>query len=279
MRDFTRVFGALVALCVAVLGYVNAPDFDQSAKKQKVAESATASRSEDEKKSEVTEGETEREEKPEEDQVEQKSEEDFVKAPAVESEPEEDLIAKSVLDLTIRVNQLALEFSQLQGQQGSVENSLGEIRENLSALTGTLQDINTKLSDVFALSVAGQGDRAEQEKLRQEIAEVNSAVSRLENRLNESELSRLFSPPTSSDKRCAFKVFDTSGACLLGVEGAPFRIPPGVKEGDFSRYRFYIPEARKNSTNPELRNSKDPRDNWICFEGLLIPSEHFHILN
>lgn len=275
MRDFTRVVGALVALCVAVLGYVNAPDFDQSAN-QKVAESATASKSEDEKKSEVTEGE--REEKPEEDQVEQKSEE--VKALAVEPEPEEDLIAKSVQDLTIRVNQLALEFSQLQGQQGSIENSLGEIRENLSALTGTLQDINTKLSDVFALSVAGsQGSQAEQEKLRQEIAEVNSAVSRLENRLNESELSRLFSPPTSSDKRCAFKVFDTSGSCLLGVEGAPFRIPPGVKEGDFSRYRFYIPEARKNSTNPELRNSKDPRDNWICFEGLLIPSEHFHILN
>lgn len=276
MRDFTRVFGALVALCVAVLGYVNAPDFDQSAN-QKVAESATVSKSEDEKKSEVTGGE--REEKPEEQTKQKKSEEDLVKALAVEPEPEEDLIAKSVQDLTIRVNQLALEFSQLQGQQGSVENSLGEIRENLSALTGTLHSINTKLNDVFALSVAGQGDRAEQEKLRQEIAEVNSAVSRLENRLNESELSRLFSPPTSSDKRCAFKVFDTSGACLLGVEGAPFRIPPGVKEGDFSRYRFYIPEARKNSTNPELRNSKDPRDNWICFEGLLIPSEHFHILN
>lgn len=207
MRDFTRVFGALVALCVAVLGYVNAPDFDQSAKKQKVAESATASRSEDEKKSEVTEGE--REEKPEEDQVEQKSEEDLVKAPAVEPEPEEDLIAKSVLDLTIRVNQLALEFSQLQGQQGSVENSLGEIRENLSALTGTLQDINTKLSDVFALSVAGQGDRAEQEKLRQEIAEVNSAVSRLENRLNEKvkpETLSSQSPPTLNDRRAKMVV-------------------------------------------------------------------------
>lgn len=207
MRDFTRVFGALVALCVAVLGYVNAPDFDQSAKKQKVAESATASRSEDEKKSEVTEGETEREDKPEEDQVEQKSEE--VKAPAVEPEPEEDLNAKSVLDLTIRVNQLALEFSQLQGQQGSVENSLGEIRENLSALTGTLQDINTKLSDVFALSVAGQGDRAEQEKLRQEIAEVNSAVSRLEKRLNEKvkpETLSSQSPPTLNDRRAKMVV-------------------------------------------------------------------------
>lgn len=205
MRDFTRVVGALVALCVAVLGYVNAPDFDQSAN-QKVAESATASKSEDEKKSEVTEGE--REEKPEEDQVEQKSEE--VKALAVEPEPEEDLIAKSVQDLTIRVNQLALEFSQLQGQQGSIENSLGEIRENLSALTGTLQDINTKLSDVFALSVAGsQGSQAEQEKLRQEIAEVNSAVSRLENRLNEKvkpETLSSQSPPTLNDRRAKMVV-------------------------------------------------------------------------
>ncbi|GEM_PF-5122457 len=285
METFVKVVGIVVAAGVAVLGVVNAPDFnDQPSKPQQ----EVVARTETTEAEAVAEATTEKGEEPESEEF---SAEEADPAPAIqesigesighlqsqvsELQKSDRVLVDTLRGIEERMKRLSEGLQHLHGRQGFLEDSVGEIQSILGNLAKEIQNVSANQEFISNGSARKENEgrtNESDEAIRAELSRVATALSHLQAQVDEAAL---YGPPNMTDRRCSFKLFVTKEE-FLEVANAPFRIPPGVKEGDFIRYLFYLPQLRASAEDETLRNSTDPRDNWIRFpDDLTILPEHF----
>lgn len=227
MSDFLRLVGAIAALIVGVVGFVNAPDFGDKTENPTPASTITPTTDdESSEKEEVSSAEVSDEEEvtPDEDEGEVPTEEN-IRDEVLKAVKEVHALLSSTLpglqksysglnddlgvvkgdlgDVEKGMVRLSGEVAKLQGWQGTIESRQRTLEDRFSEVSEALADLNEKLN--HALSMAHNpipsSDDGEKEVVRKKLESLASTVDRLERQVSALAEANANSRPSSDDNR------------------------------------------------------------------------------